>query len=61
MMHEQSILALAFSKDSDLIASGSQDGKIKVTLANTLSIQSIVSHTICTGMEGTNGSMPSQI
>jgi len=30
MMHEESILTLAFSRDSELLASGSQDGKIKV-------------------------------
>ena len=30
MMHDQSILAIAFSRDSELVASGSQDGKVKV-------------------------------
>jgi len=30
MMHDDSILTVAFSRDSELLASGSQDGKIKV-------------------------------
>jgi WD40 repeat-containing protein SMU1 len=30
MMHEDAVLALAFSWESELLASGSQDGKIKV-------------------------------
>ena len=29
MMHDTAVLALAFSRDSELLASGSQDGKIK--------------------------------
>ena len=29
MMHDSAVLALAFSRDSELLASGSQDGKIK--------------------------------
>ena len=30
MMHDKAVLALAFSRDSELLVSGSQDGKIKV-------------------------------
>ena len=30
MMHDDAVLALAFSWESELLASGSQDGKIKV-------------------------------
>ena len=30
MMHDTAVLALAFSRDSELLASASQDGKIKV-------------------------------
>ncbi len=33
MMHDTAVLALAFSRDSELLASASQDGKIKVPLA----------------------------
>lgn len=30
MMHESAVIALAVSRDSELLASGSNDGKIKV-------------------------------
>lgn len=30
MMMEEAVLCLAFSRDSDMLASGAQDGKIKV-------------------------------
>lgn len=30
MMHDDAVLSLSFSKDSELLVSGSQDGKIKV-------------------------------
>ena len=30
MMHDEAVLCLNFSKDSELLVSGSQDGKIKV-------------------------------
>ena len=30
MMHETAVLALNYSRDSELLVSGSQDGKIKV-------------------------------
>ena len=30
MMHDEAVLALGFSRDSELLASGSQDGHIKV-------------------------------
>ncbi len=30
MMHDTSVLCLTFSRDSELLASGSQDGKVKV-------------------------------
>lgn len=32
MMMEQAVLCIAFSRDSDLLAGGSHDGKIKVRL-----------------------------
>lgn len=32
MMHEQAVLCLKFSHDSEMLASGSQDGKIKVLI-----------------------------
>lgn len=30
MMHDSAVIALAVSRDSEMVASGSQDGKIKV-------------------------------
>lgn len=39
MMHDEAVLALSFSKDSELLVSGSQDGKIKASpwqLVNSL-------------------------
>jgi WD40 repeat-containing protein SMU1 len=30
MMHETAVICVAFSRDSEILASGSQDGKIKV-------------------------------
>jgi len=30
MMHDESVFCCKFSKDSELLVSGSQDGKIKV-------------------------------
>lgn len=35
MMHDAAVLALAFSRDSELLASGSQDGKIRVWRVRT--------------------------
>ena len=35
MMHDDAVLALAFSQDSDMLASGSHDGKIKVWRVST--------------------------
>lgn len=32
MMHEEHVLCVDFSRDSEMLASGSQDGKIKVPL-----------------------------
>lgn len=32
MMHEEPVLCVDFSRDSEMLASGSQDGKIKVPL-----------------------------
>lgn len=32
MMHDEAVLCIAFSKDSEMLASGSQDGKIKVSI-----------------------------
>lgn len=34
MMHDESVLAVAFSRDSELLASGSKDGKIKARARN---------------------------
>ena len=31
MMHEDAVLCVDFSRDSEMLASGSQDGKIKVS------------------------------
>lgn len=31
MMHDDAVLCVDFSRDSEMIASGSQDGKIKVS------------------------------
>ena len=33
MLHDTAVLALAFSSNSDILVSGSQDGKIKVSYA----------------------------
>jgi len=33
MMHDDAVLCVDFSRDSELLASGSQDGKIKVSNA----------------------------
>lgn len=35
MMMEQAVLCLTFSRDSEMLSSGSQDGKIKVWRINT--------------------------
>ncbi len=35
MLHDEAVLALAFSQDSDMLASGSQDGKLKVWRVST--------------------------
>jgi WD40 repeat protein len=32
MMHDDAVLCVDFSRDSEMLASGSQDGKIKVPL-----------------------------
>lgn len=31
MMHDETVLCIEFSRDSEMLASGSQDGKIKVS------------------------------
>ena len=33
MMMEEAVLCMAFSRDSDMLATGSQDGKIKVCIS----------------------------
>lgn len=38
MMHDEAVLALSFSKDSELLVSGSQDGKIKAWAATPASV-----------------------
>ena len=35
MMHDDAVLALAFSHDSEMLASASQDGKLKVWRVST--------------------------
>lgn len=32
MMHDDAVLSIDFSRDSEMLASGSQDGKIKVLM-----------------------------
>lgn len=34
MMHDDAVLCVDFSRDSEMLASGSQDGKIKVSNAS---------------------------
>lgn len=34
MMHEDAVLCVNFSRDSEMLASGSQDGKIKVSVVS---------------------------
>lgn len=36
MMHDDAVLCVDFSRDSEMLASGSQDGKIKVPLLLSL-------------------------
>jgi WD40 repeat-containing protein SMU1 len=36
MMHDDAVLSINFSRDSEMLASGSQDGKIKVLLPSHL-------------------------
>jgi WD40 repeat-containing protein SMU1 len=36
MMMDEAVLCLAFSRDSEMLASGGQDGKIKVSLLSQL-------------------------
>lgn len=36
MMHEEAVLCADFSRDSEMLASGSQDGKIKVRMVVSL-------------------------
>ena len=38
MMHDDAVLSLSFSKDSELLVSGSQDGKIKVRVITSFSV-----------------------
>lgn len=38
MMHDESVFCVKFSKDSELLVSGSQDGKIKVTIITSISL-----------------------
>jgi len=42
MMHDDTVLCLAFSRDSELLASASQDGKIKVLHCSFLHISVVV-------------------
>ena len=39
MMHDTAVLALAFSRDSELLASASQDGKVKVQLPRIVAVK----------------------
>lgn len=36
MMHDEAVLCMCFSDDSEFLATGSQDGKIKVLINNNL-------------------------
>lgn len=36
MMHDDAVLCVEFSRDSEMLASGSQDGKIKVKIFQLL-------------------------
>ena len=47
MMHDSAVIALAISRDSEMVASGSQDGKVKV-LASLLQCQKKPSKSGCT-------------
>ena len=55
MMHSDSVLALAFSRDSEMLATASQDGQIKVrgSLAQE-TLQAQPRKHICIGMESQN-------
>ena len=49
MMHDEAVLALAFSSDSDMLASGSQDGKIKVLRLNNRTIYIVIDRRLRSG------------
>ena len=44
MMHDTAVLALNFSRDSEMLASGSQDGKIKARFTSTILCQNCLDH-----------------
>ena len=46
MMMDDSVLCLAFSRDSEMLASGGQDGKLKVT---SILFSCLCSRPVCTG------------
>lgn len=47
MMHDEAVLSLSFSKDSELLVSGSQDGKIKVCEWQTANSALLKQHFAC--------------
>ena len=38
MLMEDAVLCMSFSRDSEMLATGGQDGKLKVTLITTILI-----------------------
>jgi WD40 repeat protein len=44
MMHADSVLATAFSRDSEMLATASQDGQIKVSIDFEKALNSFVTH-----------------
>ena len=61
MIMDDAILALCFSRDSEMLASGSQDGKIKVhTLWSLLgNVDPLILNDV--GVEDSNGPVPAKV
>lgn len=47
MMMDDAILTLSFSRDSEMLASGSQDGKIKVSVFSFFPFETIHFVSVC--------------
>lgn len=45
MMHDDAVLCIDFSRDSEMLASGSQDGKIKVSIHCLMCFLFFILHT----------------